>query len=259
MDNESRKIPIGLQLFSVRGECSNDLPATLKAVSDIGYVGVEPWGYGGDKLEWMGWSVKDIRKMLDDNGLKCCGIHLSTGALLGDNLSRTIELNQELGNRFLIIAADSQRMSAINTIMELADILNGVAEKLKPLNMFTGYHAHGFDFAKIEGKFAWDILFSNTTTEVIMQMDIGNCASGGGDPIAELRQFPGRAKSVHLKDYGGPPNSVIGEGIADWDEIFRLCETIHNTEWYVVEEGSHDGLGFEIPARSLKALKKMGK
>ncbi len=259
MDNKTKKIPIGLQLFSVRGECSKDLPATLKAVSDIGYVGVEPWGYGGDKLEWLGWNVKDIRKMLDDNGLKCCGIHLSTDALLGDNLSRTIELNQELGNRFLIIAADSKRMSAINTIMELADILNNVAEKLKPLNMFTGYHAHGFDFAKIDGKFAWDILFSNTKPEVIMQMDIGNCASGGGDPIAELRQFPGRAKSVHLKDYGGPPNSVIGEGVADWEEIFRLCETVHNTEWYVVEEGSHDGLGFEIPARSLKALKEMGK
>ena len=259
MGNETKKIPIGLQLFSVRGECNKDLSATLKAVSDIGYVGVEPWGYGGDKLEWMGWKAKDIRKMLDDNGLKCCGIHLSTGALMGDNLSRTIEFNQELGNRFLIIAADSQRMSAINTIMELADILNSVAEKLKPLDMFTGYHAHGFDFAKIEGKFAWDILFSNTKPEVIMQMDIGNCASGGGDPIAELRQFPGRARSVHLKDYGGPPNSVIGEGVADWEEIFRLCETIHNTEWYVVEEGSNDGLGFEIPARSLKALKKMGK
>lgn len=259
MENKTKKIPIGLQLFSVRGECSKDLPATIKAVSDIGYVGVEPWGYGGDKLEWMGWSVKDIRKMLDDNGLKCCGMHLSTGALMKDNLSRTIEFNQELGNRFLIIAADSQRMSALNTIMELADILNSVAEKLKPLDMFTGYHAHGFDFAKIEGKFAWDILFSNTKPEVIMQMDIGNCASGGGDPIAELKQFPGRAKSVHLKDYGGPPNSVIGEGKADWNEIFRLCETVHNTEWYVVEEGSHDGLGFEIPTRSLKALKKMGK
>ena len=124
MADTGKKIPIGLQLFSVRGECSKDLPATLKAVKEIGYVGAEPWGYGGDKLEWMGWAVKDVRKMFDDNCLKCCGIHLSTGALLGDNLSRTIELNQELGNKFLIIAADSQRMKAVDTIMELADILN---------------------------------------------------------------------------------------------------------------------------------------
>lgn len=257
MANE-KKIPIGLQLFSVRGECNN-LPKALKSVADIGYVGVEPWGYPGDKLEWMGWKVKDIRKMLDDNGLKCCGIHLATGALMGDNLLRTIDLNHELGNKFLIIAADSQRMGAVNTIMELAGILNDVAEKLKPLGMFTGYHAHGFDFAKIDGRPAWDILFSNTRQDVVMQMDIGNCAGGGGDPIGELKQFPGRARSVHLKDYGGPPDSVISEGIADWDEIFRLCETTHNTEWYVVEEGSNDGLGFDISKRSLEALKQMGK
>jgi sugar phosphate isomerase/epimerase len=254
-----KKIPIGLQLFSVRGECNKDLPATLKSVSEIGYVGAEPWGYSGDKLEWMGWSAKDIRKMMDDNGLKCCGIHLATAALMGDNLSRTIELNQILGNKFLIIAADSQRMSAMNTIMELAQLLNDVAKKLEPLGMFTGYHAHGFDFKEVEGKLAWDILFSNTNKEVVMQMDIGNCAGGGGDPIAELKQFPGRARSVHLKDYGGPPGSVIGEGKADWDEIFRLCETLHDTEWYVVEEGGKDGLGFDVSKRSLEALRRMGK
>ena len=259
MADNTKKIPIGLQLFSVRGECSKDLPATLKSVAEIGYEAVEPWGYGGDKLEWMGCTVKDIRKMNDDNGLKCCGIHLTTGALLGDNLSRTIELNQELGNKFLIIAADSQRMSAVNTIMELAKILNDTAEKLKPLDMYTGYHAHPFDFKQIDGRLAWDILFSNTISDVVMQMDIGNCAGGDGDPIGELRQFPGRARSVHLKEFGGPPGAVIGEGDADWDEIFRLCENEHNTEWYVVEEGGKEGLGFDVSKRSLEALRRMGK
>lgn len=255
----SEKAPIGLQLFSVRGECSKDLPATIEAVAEMGYVGVEPWGYGGDKLEWMGWQVRDVRKMLDDSGLTCCGIHLSTQALLGDNLSRTVELNQELGNRFLIIAADSQRMSAVDSIMELAGILNNVAETLAPLNMCTGYHAHGFDFVQFGGKTAWEILFGNTDSQVVMQLDIGNCAGGGGDPIAMLRAFPGRARSVHLKDYGGAPGSVIGEGKADWEEIFRLCDTLHHPEWYVVEEGGPDGIGFEVSKRSLEALKGMGR
>jgi len=253
-----KKIPIGLQLFSVRGECSKDLPATLKSVAEIGYEAAEPWGYGGDKLEWMGWKAKDIRKMYDDNGLKCCGMHLSTGALLGDNLSRTIELNQELGNKFLIIAGDGQRMGAVDTIMELAGILNDVAEKLEPLGMLTGYHAHGPDFKEFDGRTAWDILFSNTNPEVVMQMDIGNCAGGGGDPIAILKKFPGRARSVHLKDYGAP-GVIIGEGEADWDVIFQLCETTHNTEWYVVEEGEADGMGFGVSKRSLEALRRMGK
>jgi sugar phosphate isomerase/epimerase len=253
-------IPIGLQLFSVRGECARDLPAALKAVAEIGYAGAEPWGYNGESLQWQGHSAQDIRRMYDDNGLTCCGIHLSTGALLGDNLARTIEFNRTLGNRFLIVAADKQRMSSSEGIRELAGILNDTAEKLRGEGMYTGYHAHGFDFATVDGQIAWDALFSQTNPDVIMQMDIGNCASGGGDPLGTLRRFPNRARSVHLKDFGGPsPESVIGEGKADWDEVFRLCETTQNTEWYVVEEGSADGAGFDIPRRSREALRGMGR
>jgi len=252
-------IPVALQLFSVRGECQKDLAATLKSVADIGYVGAEPWGYGGDTLEWMGHPAADVRAMYDDNGLACCGIHLQTGALLGDNLARTIELNQILGNRFLIIAADGPRMKAADTILELAGILNDAAEQLKPLGMFAGYHAHGPDFAEVDGQPAWDILFSHTRPEVIMQMDIGNCASGGGDPIGTLRRFPNRARSLHLKDYGAPEGGVIGEGEADWETIFQLCDETQPVEWYVVEEGGKDGLGFDVCQRSLEALRKMGK
>jgi sugar phosphate isomerase/epimerase len=252
-------IPFGLQLFSVRGECAKGLPATLKAVRDIGYQAVEPWGYDGGKVEWQAVPARDLRRMLDDNGLTCCGMHLLTGALLGDNLARAVELNQQLGNRFLIIAMDKQRMSSPAGIQELAGILTDTAGKLKPLGMFTGYHAHGFDFVRFGDRTAWDILFSSTPAEVVMQLDIGNCGNGGGDPIAILRKFPGRAKSVHLKDYGGPAGSVIGEGKADWAEVFRLCQTVHKTEWYVVEEGGPDGLGFDVSRRSLDNLRRMGR
>jgi sugar phosphate isomerase/epimerase len=259
MAEDGKKVPVGLQLFSVRGEVSKDLPATLQNVAKIGYVGVEPWGYGGEVLEWMGWSPKDIRTMLDDNGLTCCGIHLATDALLGDNMQRTIELNQILGNNFLIIAADKQRMSALDTIMELAGILNDAADALRPLGMYTGYHAHPFDFVRFGEETAWEILFSNTQSDVIMQMDVGNCANGDGDPIAMLEKFKGRARSLHLKDYGGGPDSVIGEGKADWSTIFDLMEAYHDPVWYVIEEGGADGMGFDVSKRSLEALKAMGK
>ncbi len=252
-------IPIGLQLYAVRGECEKDLAATLKAVAGVGYEGVEPWGYDGHKLEWMGHPVADVRKMLDDNGLKCCGIHLLTEALQGDNLKRTVELNQVLGNRFLIIAMDFQRMKTVQGIAELKDILEAAADGVKPEGMYTGYHAHGFDFEVVDGQIAWDRLFGSMRPDVIMQMDIGNCASGGGDPIGTLRKFPRRARTVHVKEYGGAPGATIGEGQADWPEIFRLCEEVHPTEWYVVEECDEHGLGFDICRRSLEGLRKLGR
>ena len=198
--------------------------------------------------------------MLDDNGLKCCGIHLTTGALSADNLRRSIEFNHTIGNRFLIVAADQERMSSVSGVFQLADLLDSAADNLAPEHMYTGYHAHHFDFAMLDsGYTAWDVLFSNTQDSVIMQIDIGNCASGGGDPVDILRRFPKRARSVHLKDYGGPPGAILGEGQANWREILHLCETIQNTEWYVVEEGSEDGMGFDMPQRSREALRRSGR
>lgn len=252
-------IPIGLQLYSVRDECAADLPRTLETVAKIGYQGAEPWGYNGTSLEWQGHAAQEIRRFYDDNGLTCCGIHLSPDAITDERLPRTIEFNKILGNRFLIVAADSKRMASVDGVQELADLLNEVAAKLQPEGMFTGYHAHGFDAATLDnGEVAWDRLFSRTRPEVIMQMDVGNYASGGGDSVGMLRKFPGRARSVHLKEFGGPsPDSVIGEGTLDWPEIFRLCENEQNTEWYVVEEGH--GTGFDIPRRSREALRRMGR
>ena len=62
------KIPIGLQLYSVRKDCEKDLPGVLEAVAKMGYVGVEFAGYYGRKAD-------ELRKLLDKNGLKCCGTH----------------------------------------------------------------------------------------------------------------------------------------------------------------------------------------
>lgn len=251
--------PIALQLFAVRGEAERDLANTLKQVAAIGYQGAEPWGYDGESEQWKNHSAADIRKMFDDNGLACCGFHLAPGALIGDNLKRTAEFNRVLGNRFLIIAGDNQRMSSVDGITELAGILNSAAETVRDQGLFVGYHAHGFDAKNIDGEVAWYRLFKNTDKDVIMQLDVGNYASGGGDSIAALRDFPGRARTVHLKDNGGGPDSVIGEGKLDWKTIFELCDTLHPVEWYVVEEGSRDGNGFDVSRRSLESLRRMGR
>ena len=64
---------------------------------------------------------------------------------------------------------------------------------------------------------------------------------GGGDPIAMLRKFPGRSVSIHLKDHGGKPGAVFGEGNVDWSEVFQICETIGGTRQYIIEEEGRKG------------------
>lgn len=250
---------VGLQLYSVRGECAKDLRATLETVAALGYEGVEPWGYDGTDTAWLKHDGLDLRRMLDATDLFCCGMHVTPQAVEGERLSRTVGLSAILGNVCIIVAADSARMASVAGIDELAGVLNRAAERVARHGMLVGYHAHGFDFARVGGKIAWYELFGKLAPEVVMQIDNGNCASGGGDPIDVLRAFPGRARTVHLKEHGGPSGAVIGEGTMDWPETFHLCESLHATEWYIVEEGGPDGMGFDVCRRSRQALRRMGK
>ncbi|MCL2117591.1 MAG: hypothetical protein FWH27_04085, partial [Planctomycetaceae bacterium] len=81
--DDAKKIPIGIQVYSVRNEAAKDVAATLKAIADIGYPGVEFAGYYGQKAE-------DLRKIMDDNGLVCCGTHTGLNTLLGDEFKKTV-------------------------------------------------------------------------------------------------------------------------------------------------------------------------
>ncbi|TVR49173.1 MAG: sugar phosphate isomerase/epimerase [Puniceicoccaceae bacterium] len=247
---------LAFQLYAVRNECQKDLAATLKTLAGLGYRGAEPWGYNGEKLEWLGHPPAKVRELFDAAGLTCCGIHLATAAL-DANLANTTELCRILGCKYLVIAGDRQRMSSAAGVTELAGILNRAAEKLTPHGMACGYHAHGFDFQPIEGKTPWEMLADQTTPEVVLQMDIGNCRSGGGDPIALLKKYPNRSRSIHLKDYDGGPEAALGDGTVDWAEVFAVIKSHQSAaEWLVVEEGEAKAEGFDIARRSIETARK---
>ena len=246
----NQKIPVGLQLYSLRAQCKTDLPGMLAAVSKIGYKGVEFAGYH-DR------TAKDLRKMLDDNGLVACGTHTPYESVLGDKLKATIEFNQTIGNKFLIVPWMNETQSK-QEWLDRAKLFNDLAGKLKPDGMSIGYHAHAHDFKQIDGVTAWDLFFGSTKPEVIMQLDTSNCCEGGADPVAVLKKYPGRARSIHIKAYGGGPDAVIGEDKVDWKAVFAFCESKGRTQWYVLEhESSKDPL--DAVKRSYEALKKLGK
>jgi sugar phosphate isomerase/epimerase len=246
-----KTIPVGVQLYSVRQAAAKDLPAVLEAIGKMGYKGVEFAGY-------YGWDSKprELRKLLDANGLKCCGTHTSLETVTGDNLKATAELHSILGNSFLIVP--SLQAKEAQDWLELAKRFNEIAEKAKPLGMRVGYHAHAGDFRKLGVLTSWEIFFDNTNKDIVMQLDTGNCMEGTGDPVATLKQYPGRSTTVHMKEFGGPENAVIGQGRMPWAEVFEVCETTAGTEWYIVEhETGPDPIG-NIKG-CLDGLRKMGR
>lgn len=253
MQSARKKIPLALQLYSVRDACAKDLPGVLRGLAAMGYQGVEFAGY-------YGHNAKELRKLLDANGLKCCGSHIALDALLGDAFARTVEFNKILGNKFLIVSyLPHEKRNSVQTTKQTARLFTELAEKAKPLGMRVGYHAHGGDFEKFDGQTAWDIFFSNTSSDVVMQLDIGNCIGGGGDPIATLKKFPGRSATIHLKEHGGKAGAVVGEGDVKWDQVFQICETTGGTEWYIVEQESYASAPLDSVKKCLQNLRTMGK
>jgi sugar phosphate isomerase/epimerase len=248
----SKKIPIGLQLYSVRKECEKDLPAVLEAVAKMGYKGVEFAGY-------YGRNANQLRTLLDANGLVCCGTHTGLDTLNERNVKATIEFHKILGNKFLIVPGlPSEREATAQACKDTGKLFTELGEKVKADGMRVGYHAHGGDFKKFGEETAWELIFSSAGPDVVMQLDVGNCLDGNGDPYAMLRKFPGRSGTIHLKEHGGKAEAPVGEGDVKWDEVFKLCETTGKTEWYIVEHESGSK-----PLDSVKAcldnLRKMGK
>jgi len=247
-----KQLPVGLQLYTVRKECEKDFAGTIAKVGKMGYDGVEFAGYYNTK-------AADLRKILDDNGLKCCGTHTAFDTVLGDKLAETIEYNKVIGNKFLIVPwLDPNKYKTKASWLEVAKTFNELAEKVKPAGMVIGYHAHGGDFKPVppEGEIPWDILFGNTSKDVVMQLDTGNTLQGGGDPVAYLKKYPGRSLTIHLKEYSkNNPKALIGEGDVKWDQIFELCDTVGGTQWYIIEEESNAS-PLEAAEISLKNFKK---
>ncbi len=244
-----KKIPIGLQLYSVRKDCEKDLPKVLETVAKIGYKGVEFAGYYGRK-------ATELRKMLDDNGLVCCGTHTPLDTIKPENLEATIEFNKTIGNKNLIVPYMDPKTK--EGWLEMVELFNKQAEKVKPAGMRVGYHAHAHDFQKLDGVSCWDIFFGGTHDDVVMQLDTSNCMDGGANPVEVLKKYNKRAVTIHIKEWGGKSDAVIGEGKVDFPAVFDICEHNGVTEWYVLEhEREEDAI--ENVRRSFEALKKLGK
>src|SRR6266705_1967471 len=248
------KIPFALQLYSVRNECAKDLDGTVAAVAKMGYKAVEFAGY-------YGRDAKTLRKLLDDLGLKCCGTHIGLDTLLGDNLPKTVEFNQTIGNKFLVVPSlPGKYQKTRQGWQEAADVFSGIAEKVKPQGMRVGYHNHNIEFKPIDGEIPWDTFFDRAKKEVVIQFDTGNGAAVGGDPLVYLKKFPGRVASVHVKPYSkAKPNALIGDDEHPWKEIFHICETTAGVEGYIIEYESDAYPPLVSVEKTLEVMRRWGK
>jgi sugar phosphate isomerase/epimerase len=232
-------IPVGLELYSVREGLKQDLNATLRAVAQMGYQCVE---FYAPYFDWTEPQTKQVRKLLDDLGIRCYSTHNSSKLLAPDSINQARDRNLILGSRYIVVAS-VQPQPASDGWGAVADLLNSATETLEPSGLHAGYHNHTAEFVPANGVRPMDVIAKNTKPSVMLQLDVGTCLEAASDPVAWIKANPGRIRSLHCKDWSPDASKgyrvLFGEGEADWKKIFAAAESVGGVEFYLVEqEGS---------------------
>jgi sugar phosphate isomerase/epimerase len=242
---------VAVQLYSVRDDFSADQRGTLQKVKDMGYEGVEFAGL-------FGTAPAEIKKMCEEIGLVPLSAHVPYVQLAKDPIGVLSEY-QEIGCPFVAIPYLTEEYRPGNAkFPEVVENAAKIGAAAKSLGMQLLYHNHDFEFAKIDGKYALEVLYDTVPAELLQtELDVCWVRVGGEDPADYVRKFSGRAPIVHLKDYVGaksadmyeligiekkPTNETgafefrpVGSGVQDFPSILAAAEDA-GASWVVVEQ-----------------------
>jgi sugar phosphate isomerase/epimerase len=248
---QAKKIPVAVQLYSVRDDCKKDFDGSMKQVAEMGFEAVEFAGYykyGGD--------AESLRKKLDELKLKVAGTHIGAGSLTPGALKKTMEFHKTIGCRFLIVPGDG-RFTNPEKSKEYAQLMTEAAATLKAEGMYCGHHNHTGEFKKDGDKTYWDLFAERTSKDVVLQQDVGWTTDAKLDPVEYIRKYPGRTKTTHFKPQGG--KAIIGQDTVNWKGVIQACYEVGGTEFFIVEQ-EHYSEGrspMECTKLSLQGLKKI--
>jgi sugar phosphate isomerase/epimerase len=263
---EILKVPLGLQLYSVRQLLPDNYEGTLKDIGALGYREVEAAGY-------YNHSAAQVKQAMSDAGLHCVSAHYSSDDLHKD-FDQILAFNKELGVSHIICSypgfKDPSRLKNINprdrghafTLEDWrwnADQFNTFGEKVNAAGLKFGYHNHFMEFQETDGVVPYiELLRLTDPSKVTMEMDCGWVIVGGGNPVELLQSYPTRITMLHVKDFKRPDAGApaptkpaiaeLGQGYIDYRPIFEVAAKAGKIEHCFVEQE-----GFDVPPmQSLK-------
>jgi len=228
---------------------------TVRGVAKLGYECVE---FYAPYYEWTLDTAKDVRKELDALGVHCYSTHNSSQSFTADGIGKTIELNQALGARYVVLASAGQ-VKDIDGWKRVADTLNTANATLAGYGLHAGYHNHALEWKPVDGQKPMELLAANTEKSVVLQLDVGTCVETGNDPVAWVEANPGRIRSMHCKEWSPEKGYrvLFGEGVAPWKKLFAAAESNSGIEYYLIEQEGADYSEMETAERCLAAYRKL--
>ncbi|MBV6520540.1 MAG: Inosose dehydratase [Gemmatimonadaceae bacterium] len=232
---------IGLQLYSVRAEMQRDPERTMAAVAGIGYRDVELlWSFGN-----FGRTVAQVRAALDNTGLSAPSAHMSAATILV-GWERSLDIARTLGHSYLIVPSlPGETAGTLDDWREWADRFNAAGARAREAGIWLAFHNEPEHVRQVDGGTPLDVFIERTAPDVVrLQLDIGNMAMGGGDPIRYLERYPDRFWSFHIKDVvaDGSRDTGLGMGRLPIARFLAGVSDLDAKPCFVEQEGATDPL-----------------
>lgn len=194
-----KKLPVALQLYTVRDAAEKDFFGVLAQVKAMGYDYVEM------TADFFGKTAQEIRAEMDKLGLRCVSAHVPIDMLLQD-MDNTLTTFQTLGCEYIAVPwLDEPRRPGNSGYAAVVEGIQHIGRACYDRGMTLLYHNHDFEFVKLDGEYALDILYHSVDTKYL-QSEIDTCwvNVAGEDPAAYVRKYANRCPVVHLKDFVMP-------------------------------------------------------
>ena len=191
------KLPVALQMYSVRDFMDKDLEGTIKKVAEIGYDGVE---FAGT----YGRTAAELKAICEKYGVKPISAHVPYDEMKKD-IEGVIKYYKELGCEYIVIPyLVPEYRPGTDGFAEVIENAKKFGEVAAKNGLTLQYHNHDFEFVKLDGEYALDVLYSTVPAEYLKtQIDTCWANVGGEDPAKYVLKYTGRAPTVHLKDFSG--------------------------------------------------------
>ena len=247
-----RSHSVGVQLFTVMKQISEDLNGTLKKIADIGFTDIESaFSFNGP---YYGNKPKDLKKLIESMGMKWRAHHVlgapferPAGAppmnipkmdTLRDSYQKLVDEAAEGEVEYLVCA--NTPIKTLDEIKASIEVLNKTGEACKKAGIKLAYHNHDAEFKPVEGIIPYDLFLSTTTSDIKMELDLAWAIKGGVDPVEMFKKNKGRFPLWHVKDLDKETQKPveIGKGTIDFKPIFDAAKESGMVYFFVEHDGA---------------------
>ena len=226
---------VGIQLYSLRDDARQNLERTIVDIAAAGYNDVELLG----SMNNFGMPPATLRALLDRNNLRAPSTHVAGTAL--DDMPRQLDDAQTLGHEYLTVASlPIEKPAKLDDYRRWADKMNEAGRIARQRGVWIAFHNHAADFVMIDGQAAYDVFAARTDPSVVrLQLDTGNLAMAGRDPLDYMKRMGDRYWSFHIKDVpklNAEADTELGKGIIDFRTLLGRIERIDEKHLFVEQE-----------------------